>query len=688
MDVNEFRHELINEAKLRATDGYDATAFVEVVMEKLIDADIVDDYVPTYCSIENNRGNREYIFGYSFEDSQYGCILNIVVCKYVGKTEPEQLIRTELEKIANQARTVYKAAKNGSLRKTLYECDPAISFVDIVNNKKKPIKDVKILLITDGVHKDSAKELKIDPLDGIEFDIKLWDVVNLYKEAIVQKGTNPIHLDFSPGLNCFRAEIEGEEFESYMCAIPGKVLADVFNEYHERVLESNVRSFQSRSKKNLEMKKTIGSQPGRFFAYNNGITATVSSLQVADGKIVSVDSLQIVNGGQTTVTVFNAQYKDGIDTSKILIPMKISIIPSETKDADEIIMNIARYANTQNKIDSSDFASTNPYHKKMEFYSRNLSPPASAGLTYSAKYFYVRAKGQYEQKRLSLDKKALKSFDLEFPKDKVIKKTELAQIRSAFLMMPHDSSKPGEKMFVGYNKSISDEFAKNPDKYNEMHFKECASMVLIFRTLLKRVKKEEWYKGGYPNATCYYAISKTLDMMENHPKKYKIDYLSIWNKQSVPEELIKQLLSNASEVYYILTNDPNHTNVSEYAKTPGCWEKIRSESMNFIPGVFQYLISDKEYQEEIEKALEEERIKAEKNAQDELIKLGQRYWTIAWDFINANESAPTDADLSDDELALIKRAADFSEFQDLKGSECRKLLEIKDKISGLDKSLF
>ena len=59
----------------------------------------------------------------------------------------------------------------------------------------------------------------------------------------------------------------------------------------------------------------------------------------------------------------------------------------------------------------------------MEQISRHLFAPASEGVQYETKWFYERARGQYLQEQILLTPAKKKQFELQNPKNKVIKKT-------------------------------------------------------------------------------------------------------------------------------------------------------------------------------------------------------------------------------------------------------------------------
>ena len=70
-----------------------------------------------------------------------------------------------------------------------------------------------------------------------------------------------------------------------------------------------MRSFlQATGKVNRGIRDTLLHEPERFLAYNNGISATASEVELVDlpdgGRgIRRIRDLQIVNGGQTTASV-------------------------------------------------------------------------------------------------------------------------------------------------------------------------------------------------------------------------------------------------------------------------------------------------------------------------------------------------------------------------------------------------
>ena len=97
---------------------------------------------------------------------------------------------------------------------------------------------------------------------------------------------------------------------------------------------------------------------------------TAQDIKLRDGKIEELTDLQIVNGAQTTASLFHTFNKEqNIELEKIYVQMKLTIMP-KSQDADLLVVDIARYANTQNKETDADFFTNHPYHLRIEVKSR------------------------------------------------------------------------------------------------------------------------------------------------------------------------------------------------------------------------------------------------------------------------------------------------------------------------------
>ena len=132
---------------------------------------------------------------------------------------------------------------------------------------------------------------------------------------------------------------------------------------------------------NRGIRDTIAREPERFLAYNNGVTLTAEAVHLTDtgdGRAITrLDGLQIVNGGQTTASLL-ATERGRADLSEVYVAAKlIEIEAGEVHD--ELVRDVSRYANSQNRISEADFSANDPFHVGIEEFSRTTWAPAVGG---------------------------------------------------------------------------------------------------------------------------------------------------------------------------------------------------------------------------------------------------------------------------------------------------------------------
>lgn len=242
-----------------------------------------------------------------------------------------------------------------------------------------------------------------------------------------------------------------DKYRVYLAIISGELLAELYNEFRDRLLEKNVRSFlQVKGAVNKGIRDTLRDEPDMFLAYNNGISVTAESIEIVrdeNGKpsIKSIRDMQIVNGGQTTASIYNAHKdkKTNANLSKVFVQMKISVITS-SEDMEEIVPRISAFANTQNKIQIADFSANDPYHRRIEELSRTIWTSAQGGLL-PQNWFYERARGQYAD-MLARESTTLrrKKYKEQHP---LFTKTDLAKYENTWEQLPFYVSEGAQKNF-------------------------------------------------------------------------------------------------------------------------------------------------------------------------------------------------------------------------------------------------
>ena len=165
---------------------------------------------------------------------------------------------------------------------------------------------------------------------------------------------------------------ENNIYDCYVGVMPGQLLAQIYKDEGQELIQKNVRSYlQATGKVNKGIKVSLAKEPEMFMAYNNGISTIADSIETDDKKatdqvvcIKEITGWQIVNGGQTTASIYNALH-NRLPLDHVNVQVKLSVIKA-TEKADKIAANISKYANSQNKINMSDFNANDEYHVQME----------------------------------------------------------------------------------------------------------------------------------------------------------------------------------------------------------------------------------------------------------------------------------------------------------------------------------
>ena len=126
-------------------------------------------------------------------------------------------------------------------------------------------------------------------INGFQCAYDIWDISRIYRVEHSGKAREDIVVNFEQlsekAISCLPAFTGLNDYESYLLVMPGKLIADLYDKYGERLLEQNVRTFlQFRGKVNKGIRNTILNEPEMFFAYNNGLTATAESMETNESK--------------------------------------------------------------------------------------------------------------------------------------------------------------------------------------------------------------------------------------------------------------------------------------------------------------------------------------------------------------------------------------------------------------------
>ncbi len=662
-DLVAFRKSLLDSVTYNsiANNEMRVTSFVNLFAEYLADAGFVIDFTCAHYKRPYKAGRRTArVDGYSqnaFEET-----VTIVIAVFDDSDEAKNLTKTDAMQTCKECTAFIEESINGNLKYDIDKSDPVFELFTILYKgfSNHSIRKIKVYLITDKLRSKQLQSIESQKINEVTIDYVAWTIDRLYDNIKTSGETRDIYFEQYGGSPVKCLQVESNAFPCYMCAMPGDLLANLYEKLDSELLEGNVRSFLGCRPKstNAGIRRTIVNEPDRFFVYNNGIAATASDVhtETKNGQLYlkGIVGFQIVNGGQTTASLYNSRYKDKSDLSTIFVPMKLTVVKEE--DASEVIPLIAEYANTQTKVDSADFFSNHDFCIRMERFSRTCRVNPQHGEQYDTYWFFERAKGQYVQAQLGKTSAQIREFLLKYPKNQMFRKTDFAKFRNSWAEMPDSVSKGAQDNFNRFADAIKKDYETKEKEYNEKYFKDTVSLGILFHSVESLVSNQEWYQGGYRANIVTYSIALFSHLMKEQYSEYVIDFSWIWDNQQIPDSIINELVP-ITKIVYDAINDPNRPteNISSWCKKSACWNSVIEKcNYNLSKDVLYACISkadDASSKSSAKKSLKEDN---EIFIQSEVCNYPPADWNRLLVFLNERH-----INITPDEMKAIKKAIDM-----------------------------
>ncbi len=404
---------------------------------------------------------------------------------------------------------------------------------------------------------------------------KLVDLNFLYDVLISQGNREALVIDFEKLLG-YKIEVikaaEEENFESYLCVLPAHILSDLYKRYSSRLLEKNVRSFLQFKGVNKGIRETIRISPEKFIAFNNGITITSTAKEVEsiNGKmfIRSLTDFQIVNGGQTTASIYFTQ-KDGFPIDKVKVMAKINVARNVTEEGlDSLISDISRYSNSQTKVSNVDLSSRSPQLNKIKALSDSIVTPSGR------KWFFEKSRGEFNTKlRIAGSNKS--RIEKEYPKNYRFSKEQLGKYFTAWGDQPYVVKKGGEKVFRYFLEEITGELrGRKAVNINRNFYEELIAKVILFTQLEKTYGQGKNSLGQIRSAVVPYAISIIYIYTDGAKQGMQFDLSSIWKKEKLEDDLVTFFTELMKLMNGLIKKYSESDDFGEYAKNKKLWENI------------------------------------------------------------------------------------------------------------------
>jgi hypothetical protein len=593
--LSTFRDDWVTSIKASACGGQESeiAVFVEEAGGRLTEAEEFADFQRCQFAGTALEYGTMQVDGYAFDDADGS--LALMIAEFSGAAEILNLGVEDARICFDMLERFLEAALTGDLsRDGNFAGSPGIGLAADIARMRSGILRLRLYLVTDRLSDFGGELPGSADLSGIPIERHVWDAARFHKAAESVSGRDDLEVDFcsdgTDGIPALHAGSADRDYEGYLCTIPGQVLAGLYERHGSRLLEGNVRSFLStKGKINSGIQATISEKPAMFFAYNNGIAATAEAVEFdpVTSRIVKAINLQIVNGGQTTASMAAAS-RLGHDLSKVCVQMKLSVLsPSR---AGELIPLIARFANSQNKVNESDFFANHPYHHRLEQLSGRIVAPCVEG-SEGTRWYYERSRGQYVNEQKNLDAAGKRRFLATHPKSQLLTKLDVAKLENTWKGLPHKVSLGAQKNFVFFAGWLAKRWNENDSAFDELYFRNLVAMAVLFRNTELIVAAQPWYQGAYrPNIVTYTLAVLQFTVLKSG-KGRQLDLDEIWANQCVPESLSAQIAEIAKAVFGVLT-DPTRprANVTEWAKQEACWERARDAAVPLSQDVFDQLV--------------------------------------------------------------------------------------------------
>lgn len=567
-----FNQELIKNVKLAHFEngGEDFSeekyAFIQYVFSNIesIPMDSID-----ICDEEFEELNANLDAFYYDEDSQ---VYNLYLAIYNDQNDDNSFLTKE------QLQGYYDKIIN-FLKKTIsgkyVDFDDSSFTYEIANEIHGLLKQIEIVvnIVSNYNIPQNYKKDDIEDIDGQSVSFRTYDLEDLknkFKQLTNVNSTLDCNENFHCELNALNL-MSSVDFDVYLLGMKGTWLAELYKQDSVRLLEPNVRSYLKRtSKVNAGILSTVKNNPEQFVSFNNGISAVATNLTLAKTpnqnqlvKIQKIDNFQIVNGGQTTATLYEC-IKDKLsdNLNDVIVPVKLTVVKN-IGNADSFIRDISVYSNTQTAIKKSDPPSNLPYYIQIKKLSQQcLSTDGNVGYL----CYFERTNGEYdtEFKRNNGSKK----FSNTNPKNKKFDKIDLARAINCWEQVPYITCQGREKNFSYFNDVVKNQISSPTEQY----FKNAYATVIIYRKLDKLAKKMGLsYKSN--------VVAHALGLMSYIYDK-EIDLNDVWERKELSPALNEIATKLLTAVHTVIVNPPAECPEARmWARKEQCWNLVKSISI-------------------------------------------------------------------------------------------------------------
>lgn len=255
-------------------------------------------------------------------------------------------------------------------------------------------------------------------IDGKQLTKFCKELANSFEVQLDIKDIFPLSVD---------SKADVKKAYAFTCSAPEflKILRKEDGLLRRSLFNDNVRDYLgNQGTINKEIEDTVLSSPEMFLLCNNGITIVCAGFEQIRDKLVKIENPQIVNGCQTSSTIFELRDHPNVGKLQLLV----RVICTENHAVSN---RIVRGTNRQNQVLEEAFEATLPFHQE-------TLEPFFAAYESKVRLYYERRARQYNN-------------------DPLIKKTHIVNLRiltqtfvGMFFDAPHESHRHEAKLLEKY----------------------------------------------------------------------------------------------------------------------------------------------------------------------------------------------------------------------------------------------
>lgn len=363
--------------KITHDDKKKSFAFVVYSLMRFLNNYSIDEVIENVVDGSGDNGiDVINICDNSDSEGRGEIIINLFQMKFFSEKKLNSTIgERDINEFINKIKSLFIQGEIQNIKMNSYFEKQYKYFKDIVQAKSPSDIKIRLFLVTNGGDVDKNSQSILDTFRGTENIISDWEIKNDYSFFIdsKEKEIKEVKLDIA---NDQKIQMS-EDVDAVVINVKTYELVKLYLEFGETILNKNVRKLL-KSKANEEIANSIRENPKMFWYKNNGLSIVCRRKEintVGGRKEITLENPYIVNGAQTTKTIYNLFKEinpevksvedlkdvnvDKEELNKIFYDSCVMARVYQTTDIEKI-SEIVYGTNNQNKITSYDLKSLNP----------------------------------------------------------------------------------------------------------------------------------------------------------------------------------------------------------------------------------------------------------------------------------------------------------------------------------------